>query len=245
MLAAGVASLGAASSRAPAGAQAPARAETATMTVGRSVLRRPIWAIVLGDRDAPRRILVVGCIHGTEPAGRAVTRALRSRRPPAGTALWIVDAFNPDGCAAGTRGNARGVDLNRNQRTNWRRLDPPGGTYYAGPRPLSEPESRAIRRLVVRIRPAISIWYHQHAALVNDSGGDRAIERCYARLVGLPYRRFSRPPGSITTWQNTAFHHSTAFVVELPGGSLAPASVRRHARAVEALAAKGAGACAS
>ena len=204
---------------------------------------RPIRATVLGDRDAPRRVLVVGCIHGTEAAGKAVTRSLLSRPAPAGAALWIVHAFNADGCAAGTRGNARGVDLNRNQRTNWRPVDPSGGTYYAGPHALSEPESKAIRRLVRRIRPAISVWYHQHAALVDDSGGDRRIERCYARLVRLPFRRFGRPPGSITTWQNTTYRRATAFVVELPAGALGPASVERHVGAVSSLAARGHRAC--
>lgn len=226
-----------------AGTTTATRPASSMVTLGESVRGRPIRATVVGDRDAPRRILVVGCIHGTEPAGRAITRSLLTRPAPAGTALWIVHAFNPDGCAARTRGNARGVDLNRNQRTNWRPVDPPGGTYYAGPRALSEPESKTIRRLVRRIRPVISVWYHQHAALVDDSGGDRRIERCYARLVKLPFRRFGRPPGSITTWQNTTYSRATALVVELPAGALPPASVKRHVRAVSLLAARDYHAC--
>jgi hypothetical protein len=46
---------------------------------------------------------VVGEIHGTEPAGRAVTRRLRQARPPRGTALLLVDSANPDGGRADTR----------------------------------------------------------------------------------------------------------------------------------------------
>lgn len=151
--------------------------------------------------------------------------------------MWIVDAFNPDGCAAGTRQNARGVDLNRNSPWRWRPLDRSGGTYYSGPRPLSEPESRAIHKLVSKIRPAVSIWYHQHARLVDASGGDSRVEREYARLVGLPFRAFGRFPGSIASWQNTNFPSTTAFVVELPAGTLSARSARRHARAVLHLAA--------
>jgi murein peptide amidase A len=205
---------------------------TSVIQIGRSVLGRPIQAFVVGSPSARHRVLVVGCIHGNEPAGEAVTRRLRSAIPPAGVALWIVDELNPDGCHAHTRQNAHGVDLNRNSPWHWRVLDPPGGTYYAGPGPLSEPESRAIIRLVRRLHPVVSIWYHQHADTVDSSGGDRNVERRYARLVGLPFRHLGDFPGSITSWQNATYRRATAFVVELPAGSLSPRSTARHAAAV-------------
>lgn len=206
------------------------------LVVGHSVRGRPIRARVVGALSAPRRVLVVGCLHGDEPAGVAVTRRLRTAVPSMGTALWLVDAFNPDGCAAHSRQNAHRVDLNRNSPWHWRALDAPGGTFYSGPHALSEPESRAIVALVREVRPAISIWFHQHAALVDDSGGDRAIERRYARLVGMPFRHFGIEPGSITSWQDATFPADTAFVVELPAGALPSRSVDRHAAAVLALA---------
>jgi protein MpaA len=202
------------------------------IAVGRSVEGRPIVASVVGSAHARRRVLVVGCVHGDEPAGIAITRALRAATPPPGVALWLVDTFNPDGRRARTRQNARGVDLNRNSPAGWRRLS---GMFYSGARPLSEPESKAIHRLVLNLRPAITLWYHQHATLVDDAGGDRAVERRYARLVGLPFRHYGTEPGSITSWQNAAFPRATAFVVELPAGRLSSAAVARHARAVLAL----------
>lgn len=179
---------------------------------------------------------MVGCLHGNEPAGEAITRRLRSAQPAPGTSLLIVDAFNPDGCAAGTRQNAHGVDLNRNSPWHWQPLDRPGGTFYSGPRPVSEPESHAIVRFVRRFRPAISIWYHQHARLVDASGGDPRIERAYARMVGLPFRHFGVFPGNISSWQNATFSSDTAFVVELPAGSMSSRSVDRHVAAVLSLA---------
>jgi murein peptide amidase A len=224
--------------RAPADAaiRADHTAPVRRLAIGRSVKRRLIAGWQVGDPGSRRRVLVVGCVHGNEPAGEAITHRLRSARPPPGTSLLIVDAFNPDGCAAGTRQNAHGVDLNRNSPWHWRPLDRPGGTYYSGPRPLSEPESRAIVRFVRRFRPTISIWYHQHARLVDASGGDPRIERAYAHLVGLPFRHFGVFPGSITSWQNATFSSDTAFVVELPAGRLSSRSAGRHVAAVLSLA---------
>jgi murein peptide amidase A len=215
-------------------ATTPAAASATTQVIGRSVDGRPIVARLVGSPAAPRKVLVVGCVHGNETAGEAVTRALRRATAPTGVALWLVDEFNPDGCAAYTRQNAHGVDLNRNFPYRWRPL--PRGTYYSGPRPLSEPESRAIHSFILRQRPALSIWYHQHANLVDRSGGDPAIERRYARLVGMRFELFDRPPGSITSWQNHTFPGTTAFVVELSAGRLSDAATARHARAVLALA---------
>src|SRR5690348_12225765 len=51
----------------------------AALPVGHSVQGRAIRPIVLGS--GPRTLLVVGCIHGNEPAGMAVTAALRRSRP--------------------------------------------------------------------------------------------------------------------------------------------------------------------
>jgi hypothetical protein len=72
---------------------------------------------------------------------------------------------------------------------------------------------------------------------VDESGGDVAIERRYARLVDLPSYATTRFPGSATTWQNVTFPGSTAFVVELPYGAQIPrGTARRHAQAVLSLA---------
>lgn len=213
----------------PAGAAAAPRE-----VIGRSVEGREIWVRVQGDPAAEQRVLVVGCVHGNERAGMAVTRALRSAEPPAGVAWWVVETVNPDRCrgSRATRGNARGVDLNRNAPFGWRPLDPPGGTYYAGPRAMSEPETRAIVGLIRRVRPTVAVWFHQHARLVDLSRGDRRIIRRYGRRVGLPAINYGTRPGSLTTWQAAAQPGSTPFVVELPAGPLPAAKVRAHVAAI-------------
>jgi hypothetical protein len=97
---------------------------------------------------------------GFEPADRALLAFERLPTPP-GLDLWLVDNLNPDENAAGMRQNAHAVDLNRNFPWAWRRRN---GIYDSGPRPLSEPESRIAYHLILRVRPPISIWFHQAPA---------------------------------------------------------------------------------
>lgn len=180
-------------------------------------------------------MLVVGCTDGDEPAGVSIVDTLRRFSPPAGVALWLLPTINPDGVAAATTGNARGVDLNRNFPYEWKHLGG-SGHFNSGSRALSEPESRAVYRFLLRLRPRLAIWFHQPLAVVDDSQGSVALERTFARLVGLPLRRLIDYPGSITNWQNHHFDHSTAFVTELPAGPLTPSETRRYARAILAVA---------
>jgi protein MpaA len=197
---------------------------------GRSVDGRPLVVLTRGAAHAAVRILVVGCIHGNERAGIAIADALARLRAPARATLSIIPDLNPDGVAAHTRRNAHGVDLNRNFPYDWRPL---GGVFDSGPHALSEPESSAAARFVLRFRPTISIWFHQHLDLVDESGGDAAIERRFARLVGLRLVRLPRYPGSAVGWENHVLPGSTAFVVELPARVVDPL---RFARAILALA---------
>ncbi len=185
--------------------------------IGRSVEGRPIYAYQVGVPGGAA-VLVVGCIDGNEPAGIAVAQRLERLTPPHGVDLWIVPILNPDGRAAGTLGNARGVDLNRNFPFAWQKLGGTG-TFDSGPSALSEPESTAAYRLILRIKPRLSIWFHQHLAVVDDSQGSTALERSFARLVGLPAVPLTDYPGSAASWENHTLPGSTAFVVEL----LAPA----------------------
>lgn len=223
-------------------AASPTRGRTAPVVVrnvllGHSALGRPIGAVELVNPASLRKVLVVGCVHGNECAGIAVARRLEARPPASGLDLWVVADLNPDGFAAGTRLNGRGVDLNRNFPYRWRPLGRPGDLHYPGPRPLSEPESRIAYSLILRLHPAITMWFHQALGVVDESGGSLAIERRYARLVDLPLERLPRYPGSAVGWENHRFPGTTSFVVELPPGSLSPQRARVYANAILELAA--------
>ena len=201
--------------------------------IGHSVKGRPIIAIVRGPNDAPRKILVGGCIHGNECAGLAIISALKRAPVVKGVQLWLVPEMNPDGTADDTRQNADGVDLNRNFPYQWEPISDP--IYYSGPRPLSEPETRAAVRMIRRIKPAVTIWYHQHEDLVDMAGGDRGVARRYAQLAHLPATCLPFLPGTAPAWSNHTFPGTTAFVVELPAGPVASAALADHLRAVRAM----------
>jgi hypothetical protein len=199
---------------------------------GRSVEGRRIVAVRRGRADAPIRLLVSGSTHGTEPAGHAIVARLRKMNPPDGVQVWTVRTFNPDGAESGTRQNARGVDLNRNFPYRWRSSGRAWDTYYPGPRAASEPETRAQMRLIRRLRPQLTIHYHQALRLVDlTSGADPALVRQYARRTGLPARRLPYYRGTATSWQNRGLGSGSAFVAELRAGALTPQQVQRHAYA--------------
>jgi protein MpaA len=128
------------------------------------------------------------------------------------------------------------VDLNRNFSWRWEPIGAPGSLFYSGPRSLSEPESQFAHELVRRIHPSVGIWFHQHMAVVDRSGGNVKIERRYARLVRLPLTRLPRYPGSATGWENHRINNGTAFVVELPAGRLSPRIVERFSDGIRTLA---------
>ena len=194
---------------------------------GHSVQGRELVAFRLGSVSAQRRILVVGVIHGNETAGRIIAQTLLDTAPPATTEVVVIPDLNPDGAAQGRRQNARAVDLNRNFPYRWKRLGVRGDQQYSGTAALSEPESRAMAVLIARLRPTVSVWFHQPIGVVDQSGGSVLVERRFAKILGLPLRQLQRYNGSAASWENTAYRGTTAFVVELP--ARASASLRTSA----------------
>ncbi|HEX5469739.1 MAG TPA: M14 family zinc carboxypeptidase [Gaiellaceae bacterium] len=207
-----------------------------TAVVGHSVADRPIKVHRLGNAASPHKVLVIGCIHGNECAGTAVTHDLIDRDPPGKFDLWVINTVNPDGRKLGVRQNGRGVDLNRNFGSHWIPIGTRWDPQYSGQRPWSEPETRTVRRLVRRIHPQLTIWFHQPQTLVRAWGQSVRKARRYARFSGMLFRKIHWPHGTGPNWQNHKFPGTSSFVVELAPGPLSPHRAARHAHAVMRLA---------
>lgn len=202
-------------------------------TIGYSAQGRPI---VASHRGTPGGtvILVVGVIHGNENAGLAILADLRTMPLPPNVDLWLMDAMNPDGLANDVRHNGNGVDLNRNFPHDWTQVAEPGHWEYSGTGPASEPETQAFMAFADRIRPALTLWYHQDLYRISPSNrSDGPLRERYAAITGLPI--ISVTGGTYTgvaaTWVRTTVPAAMSFIIEL-GPTLSTDEAAVHAAAV-------------
>lgn len=156
------------------------------LLMGHSVQRRPLWAFRIrrpGD-EIHTKVLVFAGIHALEwisTQTAAHTLEALALSPPSGVEIVVLPLLNPDGrarvesdLAEGRRiyrrGNARNVDLNRDFAVNrepkaiWRHIIP--GYYRSSRAPLSQPESRALDRLLARERFDVALSLHAFGGFV-------------------------------------------------------------------------------
>lgn len=177
-------------------------------TYGRSVLGLPleVWR-----PPGECHLLVFAGIHGEEPETTyALSRALR-QLPGTPEHVAVVLAANPDGLVRGTRGNANGVDLNRNfPSRDWRPgtvthrsilEDPSDVLLTTGSGPASEPEVAALLALIGDLKPRAVVALHAPLACIDDAN-DSALGRRLAARTGMPLvRDVGYPtPGSFGSW---------------------------------------------
>jgi protein MpaA len=155
--------------------------------------------------------LVFAGIHGEEPETTfALSRALRHLSEPS-QGCAVVLAANPDGLIRGTRGNARGVDLNRNFPTRDWQSDPvPHRATMEEPRdvllspgaePGSEAETQALIGLIEELEPQTAIALHAPLACI-DAAEPGLVAHRLAERTGLPLVKdvgYSTP-GSFGSW---------------------------------------------
>lgn len=202
-------------------------------TVGRSREGRPIELHQVGDPKWSGELLVFGCVHGDE-CGASGVEPLTSGCPDPSADILLVPNLDPDGAAAGSRLNGSGVDLNRNFGSGWQPIGSRWDPEYSGPRPFSEPESRLAARIVDRVEPAATIWFHQYRGrrpFVRAWGGSVPGARHFAGLGRFRFRAMRWPAGTAPNWQNHRYA-GPAFVVELPRGRLDPEMRSRLSKAL-------------
>jgi protein MpaA len=195
---------------------------------GRSALGRPleVWLPPDGASSGPPDVLVCAGIHGEEPETTVtVSSALRSIERGQLRSAVVLGA-NPDGLARGTRGNARGVELNRNFPTrDWEaapsphkftRADPQDVLLSPGPQPGSEPETRALMQLVRALKPRHVVTVHAPLECVIDPQ-PTALGLWLAAVGHLPLQPDSNSstPGTLDAWAREQAGAS-AITLELP-----------------------------
>ena len=161
--------------------------------------------------DKNPEILILASIHGDESETTVVlSDALRSISRN-GLKNAAVLCGNPDGLVRGTRGNAIGVDLNRNfPSSNWspepvyyksRRDEPQDIELSPGEHPASEPETKALLSLLEQLKPRAVVSLHAALACIDDADGS-VLGRRISEKTGLPLERdIGYPtPGSFGSW---------------------------------------------
>lgn len=156
--------------------------------------------------EAPKlRVLVIGGIHGDELSSAAVALhwiGLAEQTPsdtPHPVHWRFIPALNPDGLLAQppSRGNANGVDLNRNFPTpNWdrdakvywekkTRKDP---RRWPGLKPLSEPETQFLYDQMQSFKPDLIVSIHAPYGVLDFDGPTvppSKLGRLYLDQVGI------------------------------------------------------------
>ena len=176
---------------------------------GRSVDRIPLKVISGSGENAP--ILLLGSIHGDESLTSVLLSETLRQISAKELKAHVVLSANPDGILNGTRCNANGVDLNRNfPAQNWssepvyyrnRKGGPQDIALSPGSKPGSEPETRAIMKLVKEVKPELIVSFHGFLGCIDDPEAG-AIARDLAErtdMILVPDVGYSTP-GSFGSW---------------------------------------------
>lgn len=157
---------------------------------------KPAAAAVESEK-APKRVLMIGGIHGDELTSVSITfRWLRRLEEEIQQPFeWrVIPCANPDGLLAkpSTRVNARGVDLNRNFLTDdwennalsyWKLKTKSDKRRYPGKKPLSEPETRWLTDQIRQFKPDAIVSIHAPYGVLDYDGPREPPEKFgYLRL---------------------------------------------------------------
>ncbi|OHB67826.1 MAG: hypothetical protein A2Y77_01795 [Planctomycetes bacterium RBG_13_62_9] len=181
--------------------------------MGRSVKGRPILVQIVGQ--GTDTTLIMATIHGSEPVGtplvhRLVEHLQDNPQLLEGRRVVVLPVANPDGMAAGTRENVRGIDLNRNFEAS-NRVDSQTNGFH----PLSEPESRALQSIIKEYAPSRIVSIHQPLNCIDYDGPGQALAARMAQYCDLAVKKLGAKPGSLGAYTGEELGIPTV-TLELP-----------------------------
>lgn len=198
------------------------------LVLAESVEKRKIYYFEYGTGDY--LTIILGAIHGDELLSCKLVLKLAeylyevnklAEDLGAGflmtSRVIFVPVVNPDGLVRGQRTNANGVDINRNFPTkNWR-AHYSERRYCPGRNPASEPETKAITKLLTKYKPDKIITIHEPLHMINYDGPAKqwANEMAkYNRYSVKPYIGY-KTPGSLGSYAGKE-RHIPVISLELP-----------------------------
>ncbi len=166
--------------------------------LGYSVDSRPIHAEIFGAGEDV--IFILATIHGNEQAGTSLVESLSDYlcyHPQMlhDRCVVLMPLANPDGAAQNTRGNSRGVDLNR----NFASANHVNSARH-GEEPLSEPESRIIATVIRQWQPNRILTIHQPLNCLDYDGQSQPLAEHLAGYGPLPLKQIGSLPGSLGSY---------------------------------------------
>jgi hypothetical protein len=182
----------------------------ATTSWHRSSLDTPIALYAShspSDLRGKKPIIIMGGVHGDEPEGVRLaqdTLDWLTKQNPETVCPWIlIPILKIDGYKAKTRGNGRGVDLNRNYPSVDWTGEYTKARYFPGPAAASESEIRGMVNLIQEMQPRLLIHCHSWNPCVVATGekamrdGERLARSSGYELmpeIGYP------TPGSLSSY---------------------------------------------
>lgn len=196
----------------------------------------PIVAHRFGSSQGPR-VLVLGGVHGDEREGVEACLGLLNKWSQSFVYqldVTLVPAFNTDGVLRASRGNARGVDLNRNMATKDWTSHVATPRYHPGPSANSEPETQALVRWLEEQQPVFILSMHSWHPMLNRNGDCAGEAAAIAKCTGYKVEEsIGYPtPGCLGTYSGLERGIPT-LTYEIERGLATEEILRLHVPAIE------------
>ena len=213
--------------------------------IGSSVKGHSLYDFTIGSPDADSSVLVVGTMHAREYICATVLmqeieyylsnyNCMIGGMKPAdvleNTQIHYVVMANPDGVEisqksyARWKSNARGVDLNRNFPTKkFVSGRTKGAEGYSGKKALSEPESRAIAVLTVKLKTKQKLQgvinYHAMGRIIYGSCSSKKIAKDTKTMYQIAKREtnyIAAPESSKTKSPGGQYREYVMYLLGIP-----------------------------